>query len=420
MLVRLAAAARFAYTCIMRGALSTVALLLWVGCGDDGGLGTGRDAGTMDGGPTVRVDAGPGGDAGDDCVHTGRPLLDPEVFDPCPMCAGAHCVPTSLVPMDQRDQLGDCDETSKCVPDLFIVTGGNFLLETCRSVANAEGRCVSRCVPMVAAQASLLPQSTCAETELCAPCFDPTTGEETGSCGLACDPGPAEPPVTFDPCCGGIGSCVPADLVPEAFLDQLGMDTCGAGLLCAPSALVDPSARPATCRSAGGVEGRCAAECLPAVQEQLDFLPVDSCMPGERCAPCYDPTSGEETGICSVNGDMPVEPPRTFDPCCDGRGACVPSDLVPADRRDAVGEDTCPMGMGLLCVPNVLIEDPTYVFPSCTTEGFIGGGEPGACVPDCLVGFLEGLLLGMSTCAEGEKCAPCTDPLSGMPTGACG
>ena len=73
-----------------------------------------------------------------------------------------------------------------------------------------------------------------------------------------------------------------------------------------------------------------------------------------------------------------------------------------------------------VCAPTVFITDPNYVPPSCLTDSIIFGGDPGACVPDCLIGGFEGLLLGQSTCADGETCAPCTDPISGDPTGACG
>lgn len=59
-----------------------------------------------------------------------------------------------------------------------------------------------------------------------------------------------------------------------------------------------------------------------------------------------------------------------------------------------------------------------YSFPSCTT-GFVGGGQPGACLPDCLISSFQRLPLSRSTCAPGELCAPCTNPLGGGSTGAC-
>ena len=395
---------------------SLVLALVLAGCGgDDGAAATGRDAGPA---PDGRTGTDAAGSAG--CVHTGPPLLDPAELPVCDLCPNAHCVPSSVVPPEQAGQLADCNETSKCVPDLFIRTNGDFLLATCRSIADAEGRCVSICLPDLAEQADRLPQATCAADERCAPCFDPFSGEETGVCGLSCDPGPTEPPVMLTPCCGGDGTCLSADAIPAEEREQLGMDTCSAGDLCVPTALASGTPPP-SCRSIADVEGRCMPECLPDVAEQADQLPQSTCAAAHRCVPCYDPISGEETGVCSLSGDMPAEPPVTFPGCCEhmgtDRGRCVPESLVPAEDREGVPQDTCTMGN--LCVPEALLLDPMHSFPSCTTEGFIGGGDPGACIPDCMVGGFEGFLLSQSTCADGELCAPCTNPLTGADSGAC-
>jgi hypothetical protein len=403
----------------MRAAVA--GLFLLAGCGGGGGTGgevdAGRDGSALD---AARADTGGGADAAGMCAHTGPPIIDPSTFPPCPMCMGGHCVPAALVPMAERERLADCDAETKCVPDIFIETGGDFLLPTCRSVGDAEGRCVSVCVPEVGAQAGFLPQGSCDATERCAPCYDPTDGTDTGVCSLSCDTGPTEPPVMFTMCCGGRGSCVPATAVPEEQRSQLGEDTCpaGMGFLCAPSAFTDPMFRPMTCRSAGGGEGRCLPDCLPALAEQRDFLPRSTGGEGELCAPCYDPRTGEDSGACRQNGDMPAEPPFTFPACCEDRGTCVPMELVPEDRRMSLSMESCPGGMGYLCVPDVFLDDPMHRFESCTTDGIIGGGEPGACVLSCLLGF-RAFLLSQSTCQDYERCAPCIDPISGMPSGAC-
>lgn len=413
------------------GVGSLAAAMLVVACGGDSGssngdAGTGTDGGgTMDAGATdggardtgssSTTDGGGGGD--DACVSTGRPLLNPEDLPICPSCpaGGARCIPAGIVPAELRDQLQDCDMANECVPDVFILTNGRFLLPSCRSVGDAEGRCLSVCVPAVAAQADMLPVATCAENERCVPCFDPTSGEETGACGLACDPGPAEPPTAFERCCGGIGACVPRDLVPADQAGQLGRDTCASDTtLCAPDALIAGD-RPMSCRSLADAEGRCLPECLPAVSSQLDRLPVSSCGMGERCVPCFDPTTGEETGGCRVNGDMPAEPPRTFDRCCGGRGSCVPSTLVAPEEAAQLGRDTC-TDAASLCAPDSLATTSTPP-PSCRS---VGDAE-GRCLSSCLPAIAaQASLLPRSTCAEGDLCAPCFDPLTGMSTGACG
>lgn len=385
------------------------------------------------GGPSAFGDAGARRDAGASpaaCVHEGPPVLDPSTLDPCPSCGGGHCLPSALVPEESRGRLGSCDAERLCVPDLFIETGGDFLLATCVSVGGAEGRCASTCLPDVAARMGSLPSAGCAPDERCAPCFDPLSGADTGVCRLACDTGPrsTDPPLPPMTCCGGAGTCLDASAVPAEDRERLGPDTCaGTTMLCVPTAFADDAFRPASCRSIGGGEGRCLPECLPSVAEDAERLPAAGCGTGERCVPCYQPTDGSATGACAINGDAPAEPAFVFERCCehDDRdgvflGTCVPRESVPADRRGDLEEQECPEDMGLLCVPTANVEDPDRRNPPCTTEGgtFSGPPGPGACVLECMVGF-RAVFLGRSTCGDEEVCAPCIDPTSGEPSGAC-
>jgi hypothetical protein len=68
------------------------------------------------------------------------------------------------------------------------------------------------------------------------------------------------------------------------------------------------------------------------------------------------------------------------------------------------------------------VQNPTYVFPACTSSVSVPGvaAGPGVCVPDCVVDANPlGVFLGAGTCTTpGDKCAPCNDP-TGKPTGAC-
>ena len=276
------------------------------GAGGDGAAAAGGGSVGGNGSGAGTSNGGSGGEGEPMCPHEGPDIVDPNAFELCPSCSGgARCIPNSLIPADQQDQLGDCDADNKCVPDDFIKTGGNFIAQTCTSVAGGEGRCLSVCIPQVADQAALLPQDTCPDHQVCAPCYDPITGEDTGGCSLSCDPGPVEPPVT---------------------------------------------------------------------------------LPG----------------------------------CCDGVGTCVPRGLVPPDQVDALPQDTCPMDANdYVCTPTVFITDPMFTPPSCITDAIIGGGQPGACLPSCLITGFEGFLTTQSSCADNEKCAPCNNPLTGAPTGAC-
>ena len=266
-----------------------------VGSGGAGG------AGDMGG------DGGMGGEPEPECPYTGPDILDPETLTVCPNCAGgARCLPNGLVPDDFLSQLEACDGENVCVPDDFIKTGGNFIATTCTSVAGAEGRCLSECIPQVSAQADLLPQDICPEFQKCVPCFDPITGEESGGCALSCDPGPTEPPVTLPTCCEGLGTCVPSDLVPPNQAEQLPEDDCPAGndYLCAPTAAItDPNWSPTQCTTTtiigGGKDGVCLPECLITGWIQNLGTSQSSCPDNHKCAPCTN-LLGSSTGACDL------------------------------------------------------------------------------------------------------------------------
>ena len=246
-----------------------------------------------------------------ECPYQGQAPIDPSTLPPCPNCsaAGAHCLPSGLVPADFQGQLDPCDADSTCVPDYFIETMGLFIPPSCTSVAGAEGRCLNRCIPQVSGQADLLPVDICAWHEVCVPCYDPQTGLSTGACELSCDPGPAEPPTTLPTCCGGSGTCVPPQAAGSQ-AGQLGEDSCpqdNGPLLCAPDVFVnDPNWKPPPCETGllsmffgdAYKPGACLPECIPAVDSFL--IGQDGCADGFKCAPCLMPPFGEPTGACDL------------------------------------------------------------------------------------------------------------------------
>lgn len=246
-----------------------------------------------------------GGFGGDDaCPHTGADLIDPSTLPPCG--EGAHCLSAILVPADMQARLASCPGSGgdKCVPDDFIRTGGNFIPATCPSVGGVEGRCLSKAIPEIAAQAALLQQGACAAGELCAPCFNPLDQQDTGACHLSCDPGPTAGPMGLPACCDGRGTCVPTSAA-GANADRLGQDTCADdSLVCAPNVFLEPGFVPATCETgliqalfgSDYAEGRCLPDCLPDVDSFL--IGRDGCAEGMKCAPCLKPPFGQPSGAC--------------------------------------------------------------------------------------------------------------------------
>jgi hypothetical protein len=411
----------------------------------DGGAGDG--AGIDDGGAAM-------------CPYVGPPVIDPTALPACaPACAGAHCLPASTVPTAQQSLLNACTASGGvpglCAPDPLIATGGNFVPKTCTSVAGAEGRCLSTCLPSVAAEATLLPRDVCDANEKCAPCFNPTASDPTaptGACSLACDK-PAKPPTILScpwtgpnvvepgafpacsPACAG-AHCVPSSLVPAS--TQTLLATCDQGF-CTPDPFVATGGNfvPKTCTSVAGAEGRCLSTCLPSVAQQAALLPDDTCGANEKCVPCFNPTAAdptEPTGACSIGCDKPAKPPTVLScpwtgpnvvdpkhfpdcsPACGG-AHCIPREQVPSDEQSLLA--VCDSGRGL-CAPDPIIASANFFVPK--TCASIAGAE-GRCLSTCLPSIAsKAALLPQDVCADNERCAPCFDPTSATPsepTGAC-
>jgi hypothetical protein len=157
----------------------------------------------------------------------------------------------------------------------------------------------------VAENADNLPQDVCADNELCSPCCDPITGENTGACDVQCDTFTADGgvcEVAFDLCCSGAGHCLPEEIIPEADLESLDGKGCSAGERCVPDEQTDPDFVPLTCDNTLVIpfigefpyEGVCLSKCLKI---PLDFLIWSGTCPGTHdCVPCTDPMSGKPTG----------------------------------------------------------------------------------------------------------------------------
>lgn len=296
--------------------------------GGAGGMGGSGAGGSGAGGQAEGGSGGEGGKASCDDPATceydlettclGEPAFDPTNLPNCDaaLCPGGgigRCVPTSLVPEETVALLADCSGTTKCVPDYAVERGGLFTAPTCESVGGYEGRCLSTCIPAVAAQIGLLPQSTCNPDERCAPCYDPFDGTDTGACSLSCDTGPANPPETFPRCCEdlGGGACVPIAVVGEGAAEDLDADECETleadDSVCVPDVITAAHLQgqlftATSCTTnilvqvgGGSAAGGCLPKCIPEVNDTAG-LAQDGCPEDFNCVPCT--RNGTSTGAC--------------------------------------------------------------------------------------------------------------------------
>ena len=224
------------------------------------------------------------------------PTQPPKTFAKCCSSRGL-CVPPSLAGTQAPNLAKDsCSGELLCAPT--ELTDTTFIPKSCYSIDNAEGRCVSTCIGgAVAKQRDRLPTAGCGANEVCAPCYDPITGADTGACAVNGDT-PRQPKYQFQACCtnapaGPAGVCVTPELAGDQ-AEILRQESCPDGRLCAPvKKAEDPKYRFPSCTGLG--TGACINSCIldPA---QAGILGRASCAQGEVCAPCA--ILGQSTGAC--------------------------------------------------------------------------------------------------------------------------
>jgi len=400
----------------------------------------------------------PKGEAGEALGPT-----DPATFPKCASCTdgSARCIPKNRLPASFAAQLAECSEGGPglCVPDALVASGGKTP-PSCKSLGGKDGVCLSLCLPQVQQNKALLPQDTCAPDEKCTPCLNPLENNApTGACEIGkavaatqeCEettsggappagsggPGgtgsgtcphvgpPVIDPATF-PACGADAHCAPTAAVPQTMQAQL--KACPTGL-CVPDKFIASGGNfiPKSCDSVGGAEGRCLNVNIPQVDSQKARLPQGACDASEKCVPCFDPLDGKETGSCKLSCDPgPQKPKTTFKGCCDadngapGRAKCVPETLVSEAQKASLGDDDGVCAAGNLCVPNEMLTNPAYKGTPCQVNRLLLPSYTGVCLSDCLELPLEGLVVVKGNCQDGMRCAPCSNPINGQPTGAPG
>jgi hypothetical protein len=89
---------------------------------------------------------------------------------------------------------------------------------------------------------------------------------------------------------------------------------------------------------------------------------------------------------------------------------------VPADKVSFLDGENCDLGRGLLCAPDVFLEEKDFVPDVCAS---ISDSE-GRCLPNCIpVVAKQRFELPQSSCPEAYACVPCFDPIDGSESDAC-
>ncbi len=218
--------------------------------------------------------------------------------------------------------------------------------------------------------------------------------------------------------CGAGAVCAPTALVPTA--SQADFATCTTGL-CVPTKVLAAYGNylPTTCTSLQGAEGRCLNQVLPSVAPQVSELPHDVCDSDESCVPCFNPLDGTSTGACNtVSCDAPKDPPTLFTSCCysgsQPAGKCVPP-AAAGSAASSLSADVC--SGGDVCAPTENLE-PGFAPQPCEDDDYdVFFGYTGFCVSNCIANTNG---LGRGGCDGAHYCAPCNDPFSGDPTGVPG
>lgn len=378
----------------------------------------------------------------DPCPPSMSGMPDITILTACTGTKGSkgRCAPKVILgSFADTFEKASCKDTQVCLPEELIKNGSKVSLKKC-DVAGNEGRCFWPLAKELLAKYDFLKSMTkdqCQDEQVCAPCLNPLNDQPTGICSLGAEPSPeCKAKADKDAAKGGFaaGLACPLD---EPILDPENLPPldCSSNMACVDKALVGDQASklkpcskgvcaplksviragnyvPKTCKSLNGAEGRCANVGIPAIAEQKALLPKADCDDDERCAPCFDPRTGEDTSSCrQATCDAPKEKPKPFASCCGDGGRCVPKSAVGTAADDGtLGPDSC-TGDTPVCAPNPLVG----VSPprKCSLVG-----SEGICVSDCTILGLKSRFAELITrdCQEGELCAPCSQ----LPPGTSG
>lgn len=204
-------------------------------------------------------------------------------------------------------------------------------------------------------------------------------------------------------CGDGKGHCYPAAKTAYADKDLPACAT--AGEICVPDKVLRAGgATPKSCQFLGGkLEGACASLLLIELNAHKDQVTQEGCDADERCTPCDDPRTGEDTGTCGPSG-VHAEAcaggsGAAGESCCHAAGVCMDREAVPADARDDMDRDSCAQ-KNQVCAPLSMSDGvPT----KCSLLGVSG-----VCIDVCFASVLQGVQrTARADCGPTELCLPC-------------
>lgn len=252
------------------------------------------------------------GDAEDPYLCDAKPPQDPggTALSGESCCTGlGTCVSAAALDRRQRVSFGfdACAPNAGllCAPNADYTADGGRVADagpppaTCRSVLNVEGRCIRRCFTLGNATAGSLQQKTCADGEVCGPCYDPVDGSDSGYCWSPGD-APTEPPTKAVSCANGQGRCFLATDIPPDFPSLLQVDCPTADLVCVPLVRAADANYCFPHCTTGDPLPALAGACVPdwiVTPAQASLIQQMSCDAGFLCAPCI--YAGVRTGACN-------------------------------------------------------------------------------------------------------------------------
>ena len=153
-----------------------------------------------------------------------------------------------------------------------------------------------------------------------------------------------------------------------------------------------------------GRPAACMSLIVKDVADVKDQLQQGSCDADERCSPCINPLTGNDTFACAdgygvhegeCTGGQASDSAAS---CCHGMGVCMTEESAPAETRDNMKRQTCAAGQ--LCAPASMT---TGTPVKCDVLGFSG-----VCLDLCFAAMFAGTSTVMRAgCQPTEMCMPC-------------